>query len=190
MQFKPFFLLLLAVFLAFPVSGQTGGRAKTDPIKIGDTAPDFELRDETGNTIRLSDVKGTTVLVFYRAYWCPYCVRQLAELRSLKGPGDKFKLFGISKDPSTRAIETRVKIAKDGKGDVNFPLLSDPDGKTINAFGIYDPTYAAKEVDGIARAAVFVLDKNRKVVWARIETDYKTRPTNRDIRAEALKVKR
>ncbi len=64
----------------------------------------------------------------------------------------------------------------------------------IDAYGIFNPTYIGKsygdvQLEGIPYPAVFVIDKNSKVTWAAIETDYRKRPTNADIRAalDALK---
>ena len=82
-----------------------------------------------------------------------------------------------------------AKIAKDGKGDVNFPLLSDAGHKTIDAYGLFDAAYAGQDAEGIPHPAVYILDKNRKIVWAKVETDYKIRPTNADIRAQLDKLK-
>ena len=108
----------------------------------------------------------------------------MAELRSLKQ--DEFKILAISPDPIDRLKETKTKVAKDGKGEITFALLSDPGSKTVNAYGVYDPTYAGADVDGIPRPSIFILDKNRKVVWASISMDYKKRPTVDEIR-NALK---
>jgi peroxiredoxin len=174
-------LLFAATFavLLFSVSA-FAQRDKTDALKVGDMAPDFSLVDDSGKTVMLSSIKGTTVIVFYRAYWCPFCMRQLADLRSLKQDG--FTILAITPDPIERLKEAKSKVAKDGKGEIPFALLSDPGSKTVNAFGVYDPTYAGQEVDGIPRAAVFVLDKDRKVVWANVSMDYKKRPTVDEIR--------
>ena len=177
--------LLLTLFTSSALA--QNARAKTDPLKIGETAPDFSLNDENGKPVKLSSTNGTTVVVFYRAYWCPFCVRQLADLRSLKQDGDKFTILAISPDPADRLKETRAKVAKDGKGEIPFALLSDPGSKIVNAFGVYDPTYAGQDVDGIPRASIFILDKNRKVHWANVSTDYKKRPSLADIRAELSK---
>lgn len=108
----------------------------------------------------------------------------MAELRTLKQNNDKFDLIAISVDPAERIKELRQKIAKDGKGEVNFTMLSDPGHKTIDEYGLYDPAYAGKGIDGIPHPAVYFLDKNRKAVWAKIESDYKLRPTIAEIRAE------
>lgn len=75
------------------------------------------------------------------------------------------------------------KISRDGKGEVNFPLLSDPGHKIIDAYGLYDPAYAGKDFDGIPHPAVYVIDRNRKITWAKVESDYRKRPTNEEIRA-------
>ena len=80
------------------------------------------------------------------------------------------------------------KIAKDGKGAINFPILSDPNHQTIDAYGLFDPTYIGKGVEGIPHPSIYILDKKRKVVWAKIEPDYRKRPTNEEIRAELKKL--
>ena len=164
-------------------------RSKTDPIKVGDTAPDFTLTDQNGLQTTLSAAGSPTILVFYRGYWCPFCMRQLGELRTLLDSKEKTKLYAISVDPADKQKVTMEKIAKDGKGEVNFPLLSDPDHKTIDAYGVYDPTYAGQRFDGIPHPVVVILDKDRKVTFVKVEMDYKIRPTNQDIRAELEKLK-
>ena len=59
----------------------------------------------------------------------------------------------------------------------------------IDAYGLRDPAYEGQKVYGIPHPAVYVIDKQGKVSWARIESDYKQRPTNEEIRAalESLK---
>lgn len=44
-------------------------RLNTEPIKVGEQAPDFTLTDDAGTTITLSKLKQSVVLVFYRGYW-------------------------------------------------------------------------------------------------------------------------
>jgi len=113
----------------------------------------------------------------------------LAELRSLLKPNEKVSLYAVSVDPVEKSLELTQKIAKDGNGDVNFQLLSDPNHKTIDAYGLFDPAYVGKGVEGIPHPAVYILDKNRKVLWAKVESDYRKRPTNADIRTELDKLK-
>ena len=96
---------------------------------------------------------------------------------------ENVKLFAISVDPPDMSKTFAEKIASDGKGAALFPLLSDLDHKIIDAYGLRDPTYEGQKVYGIPHPAVYVIDKQGKVVWAKIESDYKQRPTNEEIRA-------
>ena len=96
---------------------------------------------------------------------------------------ENVKLFAISVDPPDMSKTFAEKIASDGKGAVVFPLLSDLDHKVIDAYGLRDPAYEGQKVYGIPHPAVYVIDKQGKVEWAKIESDYKQRPTNEEIRA-------
>ena len=98
-------------------------------------------------------------------------------------------LFAVSVDPADKNKDLAAKIAKDKKGEINFPLLSDAGHKTIDAYGLFDTEYIGQGIEGIPHPAVYVLDKNRKIVWARVESDYRKRPTNAEIRAELDKLK-
>ena len=102
---------------------------------------------------------------------------------------ENVKLFAISVDPPDVSKSFADKIASDGQGAINFPLLSDPEHKIIDAYGLRDPAYNGQKVEGIPHPAVYVIDKQGKVAWARIESDYKQRPTNEELRAalESLK---
>ena len=113
----------------------------------------------------------------------------MAGLRTFLKHGENVKLFAISVDPPGVNKNFADKIASDGKGALSFPILSDPGHKVIDAYGLRDPAYAGQKVYGIPHPAVYVIDTLGKVAWARIESDYKQRPTNEEIRAalESLK---
>jgi len=188
MKSKIFLLVALLAIFSFSAWAQNA-MSKTEPLAVGATAPDFTLNDQSGKAVTLSKVGKTTVLVFYRGFWCPFCARQLAELRGLLKADEAVALYAISVDGAEKSKGLAMKIAKDGKGEVTFPFLSDPGHKTIDAYGLFDTTYVGQDVEGIPHPAVYILDKNRKIVWAKVETDYKIRPTNADIRAELEKLK-
>lgn len=188
MKFNFILAVSLVFLMSFGVFAQNA-KSKTEPIGVGAIAPDFTLSDETGKQVSLSKVGKTTVLVFYRGYWCPFCARQLAELRNLLNKDDNIALYAVSIDNPETSKTFGEKIAKDGKGALGFPILSDPNHKTIDNYGLFDTTYVGKGVEGIPHPAIYILDKNRKIVWAKIEYDYKKRPTNEDIRAELAKLK-
>ena len=86
-------------------------------------------------------------------------------------------------DPPDVSKNFAEKIAADGKGAVSFPLLSDPEHKIIDAYGLRDPAYEGQKVYGIPHPAVYVIDKNGKIAWVKVESNYRERPTNQEIRA-------
>ena len=193
-------LILLMAVVALPgfareaqyVSKLTKNEAKRgEPVGVGEEAPDFTLEDMQGNQVTLSAARGKapTVLVFYRGYWCPFCARQLSELRSLLKVNEQIRLLAVSVDDHEKTKQLVEKIAADGNGPVNYPMLSDPGHKIIDAYGLHDPAYDGKKFDGIPHPAVYVIDKNGRVVWARVESDYKVRPSNADIRAALQSLK-
>lgn len=104
-------------------------------------------------------------------------------------PNEKVKLYAVSIDPPDKSKGFVEKIASDGKGKLNFPILSDPNAKTIDAYGIRSPAYANTKNDGIPYPTVYVIDKERKVTWMKLEEDYRKRPANAEIRAEIEKLK-
>ena len=107
----------------------------------------------------------------------------MAELRSLLKNDENVKLYALSVDPPDVSKDFAEKIASDGKGKVNFPLLSDPEHKIIDAYGLRDPSYEGQKVYGIPHPAVYVIDKAGRVAWAKVESNYRERPTNEEIRA-------
>ncbi len=198
-------LLLLfgqLVALAQQPSGTAPAGAKdetprTTPVQVGETAPDFALEDEAGRTVQLAAARGKmpVVLVFYRGWWCPYCARQLSGLRSLLNGKENVALYAVSIDAHNKGRELKEKIAADGKGAVNFPLLSDPGHRVITAYGLVDHRYDGQKAqginfEGIPVAATYVIDKEGRVAWARFDEDYKQRPPNEAIRAALAALKK
>jgi peroxiredoxin len=96
--------------------------------------------------------------------------------------GENVKLYALSIDSPEVSKEFAAKIAADGKGALNFPILSDPDHKTIDAYGLLDPAYEKQKIYGIPHPAVYIIDKSGKVSWVKIESNYRERPTNQEIR--------
>lgn len=107
----------------------------------------------------------------------------MAELRSLLKEGEAVDLYAISPDSAENSRKLAEKIAADGKGKVAFRLLSDSGSKTIDAWGLRDPAYKGQQIDGVPHPAVYVIDKTGKVTWVKVESDYRQRPPNAEIRA-------
>lgn len=176
------------MFMGVCTNAQTS-MTKTEPVNNGAIAPDFTLIDQNKKEVSLSKIGKPVILVFYRGYWCPFCRKQLAELRELIKMDDKFVMYAISIDSPEKSAEMAKNIAKDNKGELNFPILSDPTHKTIDAYGVFDPAYIGQEFEGIPHPAIFILDKDRKILWSKVEPNYRKRPTNEELRVEINKIK-
>ena len=107
----------------------------------------------------------------------------MAGLRTLLKKDENVRLFAISVDSLEVNKEFATKLAADGRGEINFPLLSDPEHRTIDSYGLHDPAYDGEKFAGILHPAVYVIDKNGIVAWAKVESNYRERPTNEEIRA-------
>lgn len=126
-------------------------------LRPGDQAPNFEVNDEQGNTIKLSDYKGKKlVLFFYPKASTPGCT---AEACNLSDNYEQFKskgydILGVSADSQKRQSNFKNKY--------NFPysLLADEDKSVIEAYGVWGPKkFMGREYDGIHRTT-FVIDEN------------------------------
>ncbi|MFJ4919487.1 peroxiredoxin [Streptomyces sp. NPDC088725] len=148
-------------------------------IEVGAPAPDFELKDNHGRTVRLSDFRAVpgpgdgprgdpgeesrdagqnVVLLFYPFAFTGVCTGELTALRDELGAfvNDDTQLLAVSTD----SIHT-LRVFADQEG-LEFPLLSDfwPHGEVARAYGVFD---AEK---GCAVRGTFILDRNGIVRWA------------------------
>jgi peroxiredoxin Q/BCP len=103
----------------------------SDPLPPGTPAPDFTLSDDAGNTVKLSELRGkSVVLVFYPGDDTPGCTRQLCEFRdswqSVKARG--VKVFGVN--PGSAASHGKFR----SKFDLPFPLLIDRGRKVATLY--------------------------------------------------------
>lgn len=101
----------------------------------------------------------------------------------MRKPGESLNVLAISVDSPEQSREFAEKIAADGKGKVDYRILSDPGHRVIDAYGIRDPDYNGQKFEGIPRPTVYVINKDGRVTWMKVELNYKERPTNSDIRA-------
>ncbi len=129
-------------------------------LEPGAAAPDFTLTDADGNTVRLKDFRKRKVIVyFYPAAMTPGCTKQACDFRdsldSLSAAG--YAVLGISPDKPEKLAKFR------DRDSVTFPLLSDPDRTTLQAYGAYgEKTMYGKKVTGVIRST-FVVDEKGKI---------------------------
>lgn len=86
-------------------------------------APDFELQDLEGSSIKLSDLKGKVVFVNFWATWCPPCRREIPHFIELRDElGDQgFEILGIAVDP--REFDSVAPFVE--KAGMNYPVMLD-----------------------------------------------------------------
>ncbi len=132
-------------------------------LEIGSKAPAFELADQDGNHVKLSDFAGKNVIVyFYPAASTPGCTTQACDFRdnlnSLKAAG--YVVLGISPDEPKK-----LKKFVDNEG-LTFPLLSDPDNAVQTAYGAYgEKSMYGKTYMGTIRST-FVVDADGNIAKA------------------------
>ena len=135
----------------------------TDRLSPGDSAPDFTLTDDTGDSVSLKDLRGQKVIVyFYPSAMTPGCTTQACDftdnLASLKAAG--YEVVGISKDKPEKLAKFRERDS------LTITLLSDPDLSVLKAWGAYGPKKLyGKEVEGVIRST-FVVDEKGKIELA------------------------
>jgi peroxiredoxin len=98
-------------------------------------------------------------------------------------------LWGISVDSHEGGKTFIDKIAADGRGRIAFPLLSDPQHKVIDAYGLQDPRYVKLKQEGIPWPTAIVVDKAGRIAWIRIDEDKTKRPSHAEILAALAALK-
>ena len=161
-----------------PVDGKELAPTDIDRVAVGTAAPDFTLARMGGGSTTLSSYRGkkNVVLVFYRGYWCPFCIKQLTGMRQLLDADMKrdTELLAVSVDNEADTQKTIARISADGT-QPDFAFLSDADHAVIARYGILNPNGGSRF---IPHPATYVIDMAGVVRWRDIETDYKIRPAN------------
>ena len=139
-------------------------------LQAGDKVPNFEVNDQDGNVIKLSDYKGKKLLVFfYPKASTPGCTAEACNLRDnyekLQSKG--YQILGVSADSEKRQSNFKNKY------EFPFPLLADTEKVVINAFGVWGyKKFMGKEYDGIHRKTFLI---NEEGVVERVIDKVKTK---------------
>jgi peroxiredoxin Q/BCP len=140
------------------------------PVREGDPAPAFEANTTSGETIRLADLKGKeVVLYFYPRDDTPGCTKEACSFRDAYG---EFKskgavVLGVSPDPA----KAHAKFTK--KFNLPFPLLLDEEKKIINAYGVWgQKTFMGRKYMGVYRVT-FLIGKDGRIkkIWPEVKPE-------------------
>ncbi|MFP4562114.1 MAG: thioredoxin-dependent thiol peroxidase [Spirochaetia bacterium] len=132
-------------------------------LRKGDAAPDLNLKDQKGKIVKLEDFAGQKLLVyFYPKADTPGCTKQACSIRDSRADLAEagIAVVGISPDVSTAQKKFEDKYS------INFPLLSDPDHKVAEAYGVWgEKAIYGKKSMGIIRSS-FLVDEKGNVLEA------------------------
>ena len=126
-------------------------------LKVGDKAPEFNIKDQNGKVHKIADYQGKKVILyFYPKDLTPGCTVQSCDLRdnyeSLKNDG--FEVIGVSADDEAKHQKFIAKHK------LPFNLLADTDRDVLNKYGVWgEKKFMGKTYNGIHRTT-FIIDEN------------------------------
>ena len=132
-------------------------------VEEGKEAPDFELASDTGERLRLSDLRGRpVVLYFYPKDDTPGCTAQACSFRDAYGEFEERGAVVLGVSPDTESSHARFKE----KHDLPFTLLADPGHEVAERYGVWvEKNSYGKKSMGIKRST-FVIDEDGKLAKA------------------------
>jgi peroxiredoxin Q/BCP len=135
-------------------------KSEVSLLKVGDVAPAFTLESDEGEKVSLKDFKGQkVVLYFYPKDMTPGCTQEACDFRDSFARIKKSDaiVLGVSKD----SVASHQKFK--AKHDLPFTLLSDPDGKVCELYGVWqEKSLYGRKFMGIVRST-FVIDEKGKI---------------------------
>jgi len=132
-------------------------------LQEGDAAPDFEMKDASGKTWRLSDLNGQKVIMFfYPADDTPGCTKESCDFRDssadLEAAG--YTVLGVS----PQGADSHQLFAD--KYSLDFPLLIDEDLVATRSFGAYKDLGDYKDIPIRVKRSTFVIDEDGRLAVA------------------------
>lgn len=128
----------------------------------GSTAPDFTMKDKSGRSIKLSDLRGkkSVVVYFYPKDFTPGCTMEATEFSRdyNKFVDAGIEIVGISPDDEQSHQKFRAKMG------MPYPLVADTDNAVSKKYGVYGlKSFMGREYMGVNRST-FLVDKSGKIV--------------------------
>src|SRR5262245_33973231 len=141
------------------------------PVDVGSKAPDFTLMNQDRQPVTLSAERGRPViLAFFPAAFSSVCTKELCTFRDALGRlnAANAQVYGVSVDTffALKAFQTDQQLA--------FPLLSDFNKQVIRDYGVFNEDMIG--LKGIAKRAVFVLDRDGVVRHREVLEDARNEP--------------
>jgi peroxiredoxin len=140
-------------------------------VDVGSKAPDFTLTNQDRQPVTLSEQRGKpVVLAFFPAAFSSVCTKELCTFRDALSQLNQVnaQVYGISVDTffTLKAFQDQQKLP--------FPLLSDFNKEVIRAYGVFNEDMIG--LKGIAKRAVFVIDRDGVVRYREVLEDARNEP--------------
>ena len=125
-------------------------------IEEGKPAPDFELKTDGGDTVKLSDLRGKqVVLYFYPKDDTPGCTAQATGIRDAWGEFEKAGAVVLGVSPDDESSHTKFKQ----KYDLPFTLLADEGHRVADAYGVWtSKSYMGRTYMGVERSTFVIAE--------------------------------
>jgi cytochrome c biogenesis protein CcmG, thiol:disulfide interchange protein DsbE len=147
-------IITIVVLTTFGLKKDTPTKPASPEVKaeIGYLAPDFNLKDINGKSVKLSDLRGKPVYINFFATWCPPCKEEIPELQKFYNANkDKMVFLAIDITFNDKLEDVKTMIQEN---NLTYPILLDEDQKN-GAAAIYEitgvPEHYFIDKDGILR---------------------------------------
>lgn len=124
---------MVASIAGFLVYREATREGKPGVISIGQQAPDFTIKDESGRDVKLSDYRGKLVFLNFWATWCVPCVTEMPEMEMMNQAfkDRKFQILAISVDTDWEPVKKFYK-----EHSLTFPSFLDPGKRVPSLYGV------------------------------------------------------
>lgn len=149
------FLLLIGTIHTFRSTQSTSPIDRPIIAEIGNTPPNFQLTDLSGNTVTLSQLKGKLIILNFWATWCTYCITETPDLVELarKYKGKSVQFLGIN---ATHLDQLEAIQSFANEYAISYPVLLDQTGDVHKSFQVQSfPT-------------TFIIDPTGTIVWKKL----------------------
>jgi len=171
-------IMSAVVFVCAAVLLFSGPESQAEQVQAGDPAPDFELRDQSGQIHSIEDYRGDWVaLYFYPKDDTPGCTTEACEFRDniFAFKNADCQILGVSLDDEESHKEFSEKY------DLPFPLLADTEGSTADAYGVKTRMLGMT----VAKRQTFLIDPEGNIAkhYAKVDPDTHSEEVLADLEA-------
>ena len=128
------FFLIVGSIAGYFVYKEATRAGSPGVVNIGQQAPDFSIKDQSGHEIKLSDYRGKLVFLNFWATWCAPCIEEMPAMETLNQTfkDRKFQMLAISVDNDWKAVNQFYK-----EYNLTLPAVLDPGRQVSNLFKVY-----------------------------------------------------